>query len=195
MSAVVLHITTPPVGLACGLRGPTTLRWARTGRALENPKQHPILEGCRPPTPPKTIRSKSARQSVPGPLYDLLAVLIGNFNLDSSFGQFSAFFRPNLAPGPRQTGPARKMVQNAARINPGDRLECHFVTFSVPPSKLKSKIRTLDKEGGRSWDRRLSGNLGARRVVLEIVPNYTILYYTILYCTILYYPILYYIIL
>ncbi len=47
-----------------------------------------------------------------------------------------------MTPGPLQTGPARKMVRNAPKINPGDQFECHFVTFSVPPSKLKSKIRT-----------------------------------------------------
>ncbi len=33
------------------------------------------------------------------------------------------------------------MMQNAPKISPGDYLKCHFVTFSAPPSKLKSEIR------------------------------------------------------
>ena len=49
--------------------------------------------------------------------------------------------RPSLAPGPLQTDPVRKMVQNAPEISPGDNFEGRFVTLSAPPSELKSKIR------------------------------------------------------
>ncbi len=43
-----------------------------------------------------------------GPDLSTVAVIIGNYNIDSSFGRFSAVFLPNLAPRPFQTGPARK---------------------------------------------------------------------------------------
>jgi hypothetical protein len=52
----------------------------------------------------------------------------------SEFECWSVFlsFRPHWAPKPSQTGPARQMVQNAPKINPGEQFECHFVPFSVP---------------------------------------------------------------
>ncbi len=58
-----------------------------------------------------------------------IAVSIANKNIDFSVGRFSIGFRPILASRPLQTGPARKMVQNAPNNSPRDQVQLHLVTF------------------------------------------------------------------
>ncbi len=41
----------------------------------------------------------------------------------------SDHFLAELALGPIETGPARNMLEIAPKINTGDQVECHFVTF------------------------------------------------------------------
>ncbi len=64
-------------------------------------------------------------QEYPGPPIRpayLVSLRVGNANLNLyfGFGRFWVVFRPNLAPRPVPTGRARKMVQNAPKISPGD---------------------------------------------------------------------------
>ncbi len=94
----------------------SSLRSARP-ESLRNPGGHRLQEqipgGTRwPPTPLLRVCVKKD----PLPTSGLNRKLKSKLN----FGRFSAVFRPNLAPGALQTGPARKMVQNAPNINPGD---------------------------------------------------------------------------
>ncbi len=56
---------------------------------------------------------------------------------------FLAGFRPNLAPRPGPKGRALKMVQNAPKIGPGERVEGRFVTiFWSGPTIKKLKYVT-----------------------------------------------------
>ncbi len=74
-------------------------------------------------------------------------------NLWFEFRSFSVISRPSLAPRPVPTGQARKMMQHAPKISPGDQIQRQFVASSWSrPKKLKFKMAEClqVRQSGRS---------------------------------------------
>ena len=73
-----------------------------------------------------------------GSQMSVASLRIGNENCNShfGFGKLRAGFRPNPVPRPVPTGRARKMMQNAPKIGPGDQLPGRFVANSGPDPQI-----------------------------------------------------------
>jgi hypothetical protein len=109
----------------------------RTKTGPTDPGRDPGLEQ-QPP-----MRGREPGRNIPNPTpsgsqISVASLRIGNENCNSHFGvgKLRAGFRPNPVPRPVPTGRARKMMQNAPKIGPGDQLPSRFVANSGPDPQI-----------------------------------------------------------